>query len=393
MKTEKFFIEILGCPMRAIEAQRLTDYFITNNLESANMAEADIVVVFTCSVVDDTENRTLSFIDALDKEAKRVILLGCSPGMSPQKFSERFSIEMLATKDLESKIDSLFPDFKTKFEEIPLPTDFQKEYNYGEYYLNQFLKYEKKSIFSKHKKTPALIISSKGCNNNCSYCTMKRALGPVKSYPLEVIGDNYRKLKKKGHHVFVFNADDTGAYGIDIGKTFADLLDYCDKIDQEFNNKSTTWIIDNLHPMWALKYEVALNRYIQKGKISEMIIPLQAGSDRLLTLMKRKYQIEDIKQCLNKFKSNNKKLLIKTHFIIGFPNEELSDIESIRDIINEKYFGHYIFLKYFEAEDSNSAQIFPKISDEKVYERIDYLEKIMKENNTEYLIDGIISKC
>jgi len=83
----KFYIEVLGRPMRAIEAQRLSNYFIANGLTKVDSKEeADLAAVFTCSVVDDTENRTIEHIEALKDLNCEILLMGCSPAMSPEKF-------------------------------------------------------------------------------------------------------------------------------------------------------------------------------------------------------------------------------------------------------------------------------------------------------------------
>jgi len=374
--------------MRAIEAQRLKDYFIINGYKESSLQEANVVSVFTCSVVDETEASTLTFVESILGKGKRILLLGCSPGISPNLLRERFGFEMIPTKDLENLIDTLFPNFKIKFNEIPLPSEFNKEYQYGNYYLNQFERYDRKNIFKRVKRKPALLISSKGCNNNCSYCTMRRALGPVKSYSLENLGRNYKKMREDGFDMIIFNADDTGAFGIDCGQTFETLLDYCYNIEEQLKIGKVCWVIDNLHPMWAIKYQDTFLKYIKNKTIVEIVMPLQSASNRVLKLMKRKHNVEDVEKCIARFRDANAKFLLKTHFIIGFPTEDTEDINSIKRILKQKYFNHVILLKYYEGENSDSALIENKIPIDTVNERIEVLTKLLTEIKIEFYIAG-----
>jgi MiaB/RimO family radical SAM methylthiotransferase len=388
---KKFYIEMLGCPMRAVEGQRLKRYFIMNGFkEVMNKEQADLVAVFTCSVVDETEATTISLIDSIDKSSKRVILLGCSPGISPKTLKDKFGLEMIATKDMEEQIDDLFPQFKIKFNDIPLPTEFNKDYEYGKYYFSQFKNYGRKKFFSKTKKPPALMVSSKGCNNNCSYCTMRRALGPVKSYSHEIIRNNYKKLRENGTDVIVFLADDTGAYGIDQGETFADLLDFCYQIESELNKGKVTWIIDSLHPFWAIRFQDTIAKYIKNKTISEITMPLQSASDSILKLMRRKHTMKDVETCLKKFKEADSGLVLKTHFIIGFPSETQADIECVERMLKQRYFDYIIFLKYFEGENSESAKIQGKVAPELANSRVESLVELTKTLKLDYYIAGTV---
>jgi len=394
---KKYYLEVLGCPMRAIEAQRLSDYFDANGLHKSERKEdADLIAIFTCSVVDDTENRTIEHIEALKDLNCEVLLMGCSPAMSPEKFKSFFSGKMISTKDLESEIDDYFKDFKVKFENIPLPAKYQDDYPYGQYYYNQYstLGSGKKGVGKKTTK-PALIITSKGCNNYCSYCTMKLALGPLKSYPLKMITDNYMELRKNKYTKFIFNGDDTGSYGQDINLDFGDVLNACQQIDDNYSKKKlfapkTKWVVDNLHPQWFNKLFDCFSKYAQNGKITEMVIPLQSASNSILKLMRRHYEIETTVNNLKKLMEGTPALKIQTHFIIGFPTETEEDIRNIAGIIQMNLFHSIILLRYYETENSSSIRINPKIDADTVNKRIDMLKQVLEKNNTKYLIDGII---
>lgn len=395
---KKYFVDVLGCPMRAIEAERLSNYFNANGLQKVDdKTDADLIAIFTCSVVDDTENKTIDYIDSLKDLKSEVLLLGCSPAMSPEKFKSFFSGKMISTKDLETEIDQYFTDFKVKFNSINLPTAYQDNYEYGQYYT-QLYSTVKKNIFGKTTKIikPALIITSKGCNNFCSYCTMKLALGPVRSYPLSMIIRNYYDLRKNDTRTFIFNGDDTGSYGVDIKHSLPDIFDACNRIENLIFKKKlyfrkVNWVVDNLHPKWFNQYLDSFIKYSQSGLITNMIIPIQSASDTILKLMRRNYQIEETVKNLKKLKAAAPDVHIQTHAIIGFPTETDDDIQNIAKVFDLKLFDSVIMLRYYETENCSSNRIFPKIDPEIVNERIEKLKDVLNKNKTQFLIDGIIS--
>jgi len=302
---------------------------------------------------------------------------------------------MISTKDLETEIDKYFPDFKIKFEEMPLPADYQEDYPYGQYYYDQYSSLNQQTkLFGQKKIKPALIITSKGCNNYCSYCTMKLALGPLKSYPLEMIRNNYLELRKKKYTKFIFNGDDTGSYGQDINLNFGDALAACQEVDDEYfkGRVFTTkpqWVIDNLHPKWFNSLFQHFLKFAETGKITEMVIPLQSASNSILKLMRRHNEIEPTVENLKKIMQTAPSLKIQTHFI-GFPTETEEHINDIAEILNLKLFSSVILLRYYETENSSSLKITPKVDSETVSQRVDFLVQVLQKNNTKYLIDGII---
>jgi len=343
--------------MRGIEAEKLHRYFLANRGRPSTLKNADIVCVFGCSIIFATDKTTLQYINGILNDRQRIIILGCSPELSNMKIREFFGGEMLATHSLEN-IDTLFPDFKIKFNEISLPTQCHKSLDYAKPYLDEYKVYQNSGLFSLMTQ-PQIIITGKGCSNSCSYCSVRKALGPMKSYKHEEIIQNYRHALKNGNSVFIYNGDDTGAYGSDTGLTFEELL--CDMEAITPKNKKVAWVIDNLHPQWLIKYERIITKLSASNRIAEIIVPLQAATDHLLDQMRRKHHIEEITVVLDHLKKAAPKLKLSTHFIIGFPGETEADIEALKKLIDRKYFSHINLLRYYESGDAYSHKIFPKI--------------------------------
>lgn len=353
----KYFIKVFGCPMRGVEAERVNRYFSANGGSKSPRGKADIVIIFGCSIVELNNSITMEYIKSVDNDKQRIIISGCSPVISKEEIREFFDGELLVSKELDN-IDELFPEFKVKYKDILLPTVSHKDLDYNKFYLNQYKHYRKKSSLSFNNK-PQLLITSKGCPNACSYCTVRFAMGNINSYPEDTILKTYKKALEKKQQVFIFNGDDTGAYGIDINSGFDKLLLKLEGITPK--DQYVKWAIDNLHPRWLLKYQETLLKFIKQGRIVDMVVPLQAATEKLLKLMRRNYKISEIISVLKEFKEANPKLKLTTHFLFGFPGELDNDIEAIKQIIDQNCFNHYVALRYFEAPKADSVKITPKV--------------------------------
>jgi tRNA-2-methylthio-N6-dimethylallyladenosine synthase len=354
----KFFIRVFGCPMRGIEAQKVKHYFEANHGLESSREEADVIAVFSCSIIKATDDITLEYLRKINNDDQRIIIFGCSPELSKEKIREFFHGEMVSTKKLEEEIDKLFPDFTTPFENIVLPSVCHEDLEHRKFYLDQYKCYQETSELAKEREAQ-IIITGKGCMNACSYCSVRRSLGRLKSYDLSVIEKTYMSALKDGNRVFVFNGDDTGAFKQESGDGFDTLLLRLGELSQ--NTEKVVWAIDNLHPQWLIKYEKIILKTIESGLLVDLLIPLQAATNRLLDKMRRKHTIEDVIPILRRIKSTNPEVKLTTHFIIGFPTETRADIQALKDFISMNLFQHIVLLRYYESGRASSHKLHPKV--------------------------------
>jgi len=369
--------------MRGVEAQRVNLYLQLNGGTETNLEEADIIVFFSCSIISNTEEHTIESLKQFAPLNKRIILLGCSPGMSQVRIAEVFDGEMLATKDLED-IDRFFPEFEKKFSEIPLPSEYHFNFPYGEVYISDFLKFRTWGNRIRNMQ-PRLIVTSKGCNNACSYCSVRKALGQLKSYPWSEIISQYKTSLNQGYKVFIFNGDDTGAFVTEDGKNFGDLLLELHAVSAK---KNIRWIIDNFHPQWFIKYFDIIKTLAEKKRIVEIILPLQSASDPMLKMMRRKHTLAEVLPLIRELKATVPRVSVRTHFIIGFPGETIDDITNIKQLVALKYFSHIVLLRYYETGNPSSQSFTPKIPAVVVEERILGLQAFIESHDIKCELTG-----
>ena len=348
-----FIIGNCVCTKRGIDAERFTRYFIANKYEIVESPDAaDLIFIVTCAFTQEFVNSGTELIQELSKFKGKKIVFGCMPDMAPDQFGAVFQGDYLATKDI-NKIDTLFPHFKTRFSEIH---DGCRPYNPAISGRILSTSNQEKAFSSEPIKPPAnpILLICEGCLGNCSYCAHPKALGRLKSKPIDACLKDYRRILKLNCSLIQIHGNDTGAYGLDINSSLPELLHSLIQIEDDGDVK---WILSDINPRWLLKYRTELDHFMNVGKIVSIGVPIQSGSNRILSKMRRKGKIEEILEALNYLKSHNPTLKISTHLIVGFPGESEDDFLSTLSIFDDNLFHSALLFKYSDSEVTHASKL------------------------------------
>lgn len=387
-----------GCDRRLLDAAKTRVFFEKNNCTVINQPEeADYILFYTCGFSQSQENTCINLIKQLSKNDGELIVLGCLPALAPSKFKETFSGRFLHSSDLND-LDQFFPDFLTKFQTIADANDLYPDLSLMRKFTTKFewsinffyscltvLKFKmKNSSAPLHRgiREGAYLRISGGCFDKCTYCAIPNAIGGLKSKPLAQITKEYQGLIESGQHTFIFSADNVGSYGIDSQTSFSELLQVLSKHDQ---GKDVKWIIGELHPIWAVKHQDELLKHIRSGKIIELMIPVQSGSERILKLMKRDHNLPAIEAALQKFRSANPKLRFNTDIIIGFPSETDGEFNDSIDLVTRIGFDQLQLFRYTDREGTRASELSHKIAPDIIVARLKKAMKILDKTKTTYL--------
>jgi tRNA A37 methylthiotransferase MiaB len=212
-----------------------------------------------------------------------------------------------------------------------------------------------------------------GCNSNCSYCGIKKAIGSHKSKPLDHCIQEFKNGLNKGYQHFALNADDVGAYGRDIGSSFPELLDKMTAISGLYRIS-----IANLSPRWLIRYNEDLQKIIKRQKIIRLGVPIQSGSNRILKLMNRFHDTGKILQALLQLKDIFPKLSLHTHIIIGFPTETEEDFYETLSFIKTSNYSAGQVIPYSCKTGSEAEQLEPKITKAMIAKRMKKAKRYFK---------------
>jgi tRNA A37 methylthiotransferase MiaB len=406
-----FFAYNKICIRRVIDSIKLSRFFKSNKyLIVDNPEDTDYIIVVTCANKIEEEEESLSIIKNLKKYNKKMIVYGCLPGISPKKLEEIHKGDKIAVKDI-NLIEELFPDIKIKLKQIdenfsdlnsaerslikkyePLLTStnskeriFKKFLFYFRFNKNFFkrtirtIKLLLNDIFrsiKNLKKTAYILRISYGCISKCSYCSIRDAVGKLKSKSIDDCKKEYIQAIKNGYRTFEFIGDDLGSYGLDINKSLPILLDELSKV---YKKNDVEWIIQEINPRWLIKYYREIKEHI-KNKITFISCPIQSGSPKVLRNMNRYSDIKKLKQMVTEIKKYNPLLLFITHTIIGFPGESKTDFIQTIKLVTKINFDEVHTFRYSDRENTISSHFENKISEKEITKRTRIFIKEMKKS-------------
>jgi MiaB-like tRNA modifying enzyme len=167
-------------------------------------------------------------------------------------------------------------------------------------------------------KVIGIVPIASGCVDHCAYCSVKLIKGHIYSYPQERIIEEVKNNLKEGCKEIWITSQDNGAYGLDDGKyKLIELMKEILKIRGDFKIR-----LGMLNPRHALKMLDGLIEIYQDNKMFKFIhLPVESGNNEILTLMRRKYNVFEFKDMIDKLRSKIENITIATDMIVGFPGE------------------------------------------------------------------------
>lgn len=341
---KKVYVRSNGCIDNLLDGKSFRLYFEENGWEVVHdPAQADIILANTCAFDKKHEDTSIADIEELKRyENAQLIVTGCLPKINKERLEsvfegvsfgpkERNKIKDIigATTDISWKRQHTISD--EDITELPhrkivhhvtrLKNSTGK---LGKYILPNFEIGE----VTGDQETFFLVLGE-GCLSNCAYCAIKNAKGGLTSKPVEDVLADFRSGLAQGYKRFIFTADDTGAYGQDIGTNLPELIERLLEIEGDY-----TLNIYHLEPNWLIKYYDYFKKVLDTSKIDVIFSPIQSGSNRILKAMRRPYVVEDYVRCINGLRAALPRLKVWNQFIVGFPGETEDDFQQSMDLID-----------------------------------------------------------
>jgi MiaB-like tRNA modifying enzyme len=271
--------------------------------EVSSADSADIVILNTCTVVDTTEKKMIRRMSDLRKAGKEVIVTGCMAKVQTGRVSIRLPDSLIISPDRYC--------------------DFRSEVS-GKYGIG--------CSFAKSRHCSNIIPISQGCLGNCTYCITKFARGRLNSYDPDTIVSRFDSLVRGGAREILITAQDTGCYGTDTGTDLPSLLRLMLENKEDFRLRIGMMNPDSLMPIADDLLDVMEDPRIYRF----LHIPVQSGSDPILTSMNRSYSVKGFIDLAEKLRSRYPDISISTDMISGFPGEtdacHLKSLELIRTL-------------------------------------------------------------
>lgn len=309
-------ISAAGCDSSLTDFALLERYIRNNGYSlSKNIANADIIIIYTCGYTAEREEASINLIRKLiDKKkiAAKIIITGCLPAINRGRINRIFKGSMVTAGKLQD-LDAILAA-KVKLRDIK--------------YINP------PQLCRKRDDLGYFLRIGWGCLGECSYCAVKFVFAKIKSRPTDEILDEFNQAYIYGQRNFNLIAQDVGVYGRDCNTSLHRLIKLLNNLHDD-----CMFRLFNITPNRLKPLLVPLKRYICTGKIPMIVMPIQSGSNRILHLMRRGYSVSEIKGCVRKINEYNPGVIIKTDIIVGFPSETKDDFLQTLKLI--EWLGRY----------------------------------------------------
>ncbi len=405
--TGKVYVEAVhaACNRRKLDAQKIASFFENNGYRVVkDPRDADLMLLITCAVSLEREATSISRIHNLKKLGGELIVSGCLPAINQHRLTTVHGGISIPTSEI-NKLDEYFPNMRVKFSELRDANRYWPSYEkvFGRQFfqvalekiksfrklsLRYIIKKEIPRVFCKVARkpsaaeiTPFSIRTSWGCNQHCSYCAVRSAVGKFHSKPLEVCQAEFMEGINKGYREFELIADDLGAYGVDIGKTFPDLLNSLLAVKGDY--RVQIW---NLSPIWLVKYREAFAPILKTKKIGGIHCPVQSGSKKMLTAMRRYSNVDKIQEAVLAVKKHSPGLTLTTDMIVGYPGETEEDLDATIAFLRNTHFDSVHIFIYNDVPNTVAYSNGNKLAPGVIEQRAGKLQRELDKIGTDYVV-------
>ncbi len=343
----------LGCSKNLVDAEEMLGILEENGFEIADSEEnADIMIVNTCAFIDAAKQESidciLEHIEYKKRDADRILVVtGC--------MGQRYKEEIL--KEIPEV------DIVVGTNEYDKIAEILKNHISGSSEIHCSEQYMSCKSLNRVVTTPgymAYLKIAEGCDNNCTYCVIPSIRGKYRSRTIEDIVAEAKQLVDNGAKELVVIAQDTTRYGMDIYGEYKlpCLLDELCKIE------NVNWI--RLHYCYPeLVTDELIDTIASNAKICNYLdIPIQHCNDRILKLMGRRTNKQQIVDTIKKLRERIPDVIIRTSLIAGFPTETEEEFEELRQFVTDTEFDRLGVFAYSQEAGTAAARLQGQIDED-----------------------------
>jgi threonylcarbamoyladenosine tRNA methylthiotransferase MtaB len=342
MKKVAFYT--LGCKLNYSETSTISRKFEEKGYLKVDFTDQpDIFIINTCSVTENADKKCRKIV----REARAIspdgyiAIIGCYAQLKPKEISEIPGVDAVLGAAEKFRLVELLDGFERQPEAQVFASDIES--------VNEF-----NTSYSMHDRTRSFLKVQDGCDYSCSFCTIPLARGSSRSDTIQHIVDTANEIAKTDVKEIVLTGVNTGDFGIQEGRRterFIDLIKALDEVDgiERFRISS---IEPNLLNDEIIEWVAGSKRFVP-----HFHIPLQSGSNKILKLMRRRYQREGYASRVEKIKTLMPHCCIGVDVIVGFPGETREDFLETYEFLNALDISYLHVFTYSERDHTLAATL------------------------------------
>jgi tRNA-2-methylthio-N6-dimethylallyladenosine synthase len=384
---KKLYIKTYGCQMNEYDSDKTVDILKEKKgVElTSNVKEADIILLNTCSIRDKAESKVYSELGRLNKLKEKnpnlkIGVGGCVATQEGSNIKKRAPyVDLIyGPQTLHRVSDLLDIDPQKGIKAIDITFPIEEKFD---------------SLPSPSSGGPSSYVAiMEGCSKYCSFCVVPYTRGDEVSRKPEQIFDEVARLAEQGVSEITFIGQNVNSYKMpykDRILRLSDLIEIISHIDGIERIRYTT-----SHPLDMTDDLIEVYQYVPQ-LVSQLHLPVQSGSNKILEKMKRNYTIDIFLNAVERIKSFRPDLRVSSDFIVGFPGETEDDFQQTMQLVNEVKFDSSFSFIYSKRPGTPASKLEDNTSLEEKKERLKKLQDQLNHYHREHSSSmvGTIQRC
>ena len=377
---KKFYIETYGCQMNVADSEVVAAIMQTTDCElTEQLDDADIVILNTCSIRDNAEQKVQHRLQELrggrnrKKDHRLIGVIGCMAERMGEELTRDWNVDFVAGPDAYMDIPNLLAQCQQGLPAVNIELSTTETY---------------REVMPARigKQISGFVSIMRGCNNFCSYCVVPYTRGRERSRDVESIKNEVLDLYNKGYKEVTLLGQNVNSYryqgvdenGKEIEVNFPNLLRIIAELVPQMRIRFTT-----SHPKDMS--DETLEVIAQYDNLCKFIhLPVQSGSNRILKLMNRKYTREWYLDRIAAIRRILPDAAISTDVFCGFHSETVEEHQETLSLMREVGFDSAFMFKYSERPGTHAQKHLPdNISEEEKVRRLNEIIALQTELSLE----------
>lgn len=378
----RVYIKTYGCQMNERDSEAVAMKLRNRGYVMVDSEfDADIVLLNTCSVRDQAEQKAIGKAGRLNKLRKKnpqfiLGIMGCMAQNRGEDLLDRLpDLDLIVGTQkfhvVPDHLDNIITTLKAHGPKPSKIVDLEAEIGSEDTIREHAPEFVKPTAF---------VSIMQGCNMRCTYCIVPKTRGRERYRPMESIVEEVEELAAKGIKEVMLLGQIVNNYGIGQIKSIGGKTPFVQLLEKINDVKGIDRIrFMSPHPRGFRRDLIEAHRDLPK--LCEMIhLPLQSGSDKILRAMKRPYTSEQYRRLMKEIRSVVPDMYFSTDVIVGFSGESDDDFEETRALFDEAQFDMAFVFKYSVrsttfAADNLADDVSEEIKEERNQKLLDILGK------------------
>ncbi|TKW04450.1 hypothetical protein SEVIR_7G109700v4 [Setaria viridis] len=338
--TQTIYVKTFGCSHNQSDSEYMSGqlsafgYAITEEPEGA-----DLWLINTCTVKNPSQSAMTTLISKCKNAKKPLVVAGCVPQGS-QGLKELEGISIIGVQQIDRVVEVVEETLKGHEVRL-LSRKTLPSLDLPKVRKNKFIE---------------ILPINVGCLGACTYCKTKHARGHLGSYTIDSLVDRVKIVVSEGVREIWLSSEDTGAYGRDIGTNLPNLLNAI--VAELPADRSTMLRIGMTNPPFILEHLKEIAAILCHPCVYSFLhVPVQSGSDAVLTGMNREYTVGEFRKVVDTLCELVPGMQIATDIICGFPGETDEDFAETVNLVKDYQFPQVHISQFYPRPGTPAARM------------------------------------